>query len=401
MGETLGRIKIKRTSDTLYNITVILLIVGIVFLSYRLVSNVFLYERDVRSHQQIVPNSGADNNSGDFFSEIWTRISQIDLTDPAVILSSQMPYLAAAQINEDNNGETPAFASNEGVNTKENNNSKDNSRGLVSRPELDKQDISQNISDQDYGKDYHESDGEEKELSDEIKIQIKTITDTLPPVSLSGEGPQILIYHTHSLEAYKQDPNNKYDAIAAFRSSDLNHTVVSVGDVLAENLEKRGIPVVHDRTNHEQYSWKDGLYPRSLETIKRNMEKYDSLKIFLDIHRNYDESLKDPDKEVVIINGERVAKFFVLIGTGEGVSGGFAEKPNWRENYKFALKITNKANEKYPGLAGDIKVRTGRYNQHVSTNAVLIEIGNHLTTLEEAKRTAVYLAEIISEIIEK
>lgn len=392
MGEILAKIRMKRDSNTLYNITVTLLIAGIVFLSYRLVSNVFLYNSDAGSKQQVIPDSQVNNNSGDFFSEIWTRISKIDFTDPAVIISSQMPYLAA-QGNLNNNSETPAFAANKDTVT--------NSRGSAERPDLDREEGNQNISSQDNNYEYQESDGDENELSDEIKIEISTITDTMPPVELSGEGPQILIYHTHSLEAYRQDPNNKYDAIAAFRSSDLNHTVVSVGEVLAENLEKRGIPVIHDRTNHEQYSWKDGLYPRSLETIKRNMEKYDSLKIFLDIHRNYNESLKDPDKEVVIINGERVAKFFVLIGTGQGVSGGFAEKPNWRENYKFALNITNKANEKYPGLAGDIVVRTGRYNQHVSTNAILIEIGNHLTTLEEAKRTAVYLAEILSEIIEK
>lgn len=396
----MARVRIKRRTDIFYNITVVLLIAGIVFLSYRLVSNIFLYRQDIGKHETPVYRH-VDNNSKDFFSEIWTRISRIDLTDPAVILSSQMPYLAAAQANEYNNDGTPAFASKEDAAAKEDNNAKENSRGLISRLDSDDQDIEQNISDQGYHEDYRESDGDGREVSDEIKIEISTISDTMPPVDLSGEGPQILIYHTHTLEAYRQDPNNKYEAIAAFRSSDLNHTVVGVGEVLAENLRKRGIPVVHDKTNHEQYSWKNGLYPRSLETIKRNMEKYDSLKIFLDIHRNYNESLKDPDKEVVIINGERVAKFFVLIGTGEGVSGGFAEKPNWRENYKFALKITNKANEKYPGLAGDIRVQSGRYNQHVSTKAILIEIGNHLTTLEEAKRTAVYLAEIISEVIEK
>jgi len=341
-----------------------------------------------RTGQQVVPSTQKVDNSRDFFSEIWVRISEIDITDPTMILSSQIPYLAAAQARTSENSEAPAFAvDNDVQNSGEDTGSVDYSRGLDSRQAADEV--------------YRESDGNEKELSDEIKIQINTISDTSPPVALTGEGPQILIYHTHSLEAYRQDPNNRYEAIAAFRSSDLNNTVVSVGEVLARSLEEKGIPVVHDKTNHEQYSWKDGLYPRSLETIKKNMEKYDSLKIFLDIHRNYDESLKDPDKEVVVINGERVAKFFVLIGTGEGISGGFSQKPNWRENYKFALKITNKANEKYPGLAGDIKVKTGRYNQHVSTNAVLIEIGNHLTTLEEAKRTAAYLAEILSEIIER
>lgn len=88
-------------------------------------------------------------------------------------------------------------------------------------------------------------------------------------MDLSGEGPQILIYHTHSREAYRQDPDNPYEAIAAFRSNDLSQTVVGVGEELARQLQARNITVLHDKTDHEVYPWKSGLYPRSLETIKK------------------------------------------------------------------------------------------------------------------------------------
>ena len=84
----------------------------------------------------------------------------------------------------------------------------------------------------------------------------------------------------------------------------------------------------------------------------------------------------------------------------EGVVGGFSSKPNWKENAKLAIKLTNKLNELYPGLAKDVYYRTGRYNQHVSTNAILVEVGSTLTTLEEAERATMYLAEAISQIIE-
>jgi stage II sporulation protein P len=80
----------------------------------------------------------------------------------------------------------------------------------------------------------------------------------------------------------------------------------------------------------------------------------------------------------------------IVIGTGEGVMGGFSDKPNWKENAKLAIKLTNKINELYPGLAKDVYYKTGRYNQHVSTNAILIEVGSTLTTLEEAERATVY-----------
>lgn len=378
------RIRVNSQSNLAYNIIVISLVAAIIFLSYRLLSNskLFLEYGNFSSESENSLEEDADKSDKkmDFFSEIWSRMKDLDFTDPTFIISSHMPYLNVAQSDQALD-------------------KKDDSIATSVTPGQETSRQSQRPSTDEFQRQEFELEGE-TEVSEEIQIEIKNISDDLPPVDLSGEGPQILIYHTHSREAYRQDPDNPYEAIAAFRSNDLSKTVVGVGEELARQLQARNIPVLHDKTDHEVYPWKSGLYPHSLETIKKRKKEHDSLKIFLDIHRNYNDRLKDPDKEVVIINGERVAKFFIVIGTGEGISGGFSQKPNWRENYQFALKITNKANEKYPGLANDILVRTGRYNQHISNRAILIEIGNHLTTFNEAKKTAKYLAEILSEVIE-
>lgn len=378
------RIRVNSQSNLAYNIIVISLVAAIIFLSYRLLSNSKLFSEygnfPSKSENSIEEETDKSDEKKDFFSEIWVRIKGLDFTDPTFIISSHMPYLNVAQSDQALDKDDDSLATS-----------------VIPDQETSRQ--SQRPSTDEFQRQEFELEGE-TEVSEEIQIEIKNISDDLPPVDLSGEGPQILIYHTHSREAYRQDPDNPYEAIAAFRSNDLSQTVVGVGEELARQLQARNITVLHDKTDHEVYPWKSGLYPRSLETIKKRKKEHDSLKIFLDIHRNYNDRLKDPDKEVVIINGERVAKFFIVIGTGEGISGGFSQKPNWRENYQFALKITNKANEKYPGLADDILVRTGRYNQHISNRAILIEIGNHLTTFNEAKRTAKYLAEILSEVIE-
>jgi stage II sporulation protein P len=238
----------------------------------------------------------------------------------------------------------------------------------------------------------------EETLSEEIQIQIAHIELDEEPITLTGEGPQILVYHSHSREAYMQDPANPYKEAEAFRSNDLDHTVVKVGEVLTEHLNRLGLPSLHDRTEHEQKNFA-GSYARSLETLKRQMAAHASLQIFLDIHRNAYER-KNPDDEVIIINGERVAKVFVVIGTGEGLLGGFEERPNWQENAKFAIKLTNKINELYPGLAKRVYYKNGRYNQHVSTQAILIEVGSNFTTQTEAKRATQYLAEALSKIVE-
>ncbi|NMA94857.1 MAG: stage II sporulation protein P [Clostridiales bacterium] len=238
------------------------------------------------------------------------------------------------------------------------------------------------------------------EIPEDIKIIIEKIEDDLDPIELSGTDPQILIYHSHSREAYMQEPGREYVEVMSepFRSDDLNSTVISVGSALAHSLQELGIPVLHDRTEHEQGNY-NGSYVKSLETLKRRMAEYDSLKIFLDVHRNaYKKGTKTPDQEVVIVDGKRVAKMSIVIGTGKGQLGGFKEKPNWKENYKLAQKLTDKLNEICPGIAKPILVKNSRYNQHVSENAILLEVGSNMTTLTEAERTAEYIAKALKEI---
>lgn len=240
---------------------------------------------------------------------------------------------------------------------------------------------------------------EAERIPEEIAFEITNIRPAPGPMVFTGQGPQILIYHTHSREAFKQNPRNRYVAVEAYRSNELEFTVVRVGEILANYLRERGISVLHDATEHEQGDFSTA-YVRSLETIKNRKKDYPTLEIFLDIHRNaYLPGVRDPDDEVVIINGQRVARIFAVIGTGEGFVGGFEERPDWRENYRFALKITQQLNNIHPELAKNIHIMRGRYNQHISTNALLLEVGSNLTTLEEAERATYYLASVLCQII--
>jgi stage II sporulation protein P len=235
----------------------------------------------------------------------------------------------------------------------------------------------------------------------EIVIKAQTIDwEASAPVTLSGEGAQVMIYHTHTREAYAQDPEDPYKMEEPWRCDDLSYTVVRVGQELAALLNQKGIPTYHDTTEHEQGDHGTS-YTRSLKTLQRCMEQYPSLKVFIDLHRNgYDDGPPTPNQETVVINGERAARFFVLIGTGEGQTTSFTDKPNWEENYKLAKQITAASDRLYPGLAKEVCIRSGRYNQHVSTNAILIEVGSNYTTLKEALATARLLAEILAEVLQ-
>ena len=78
-----------------------------------------------------------------------------------------------------------------------------------------------------------------------------------------------------------------------------------------------------------------------------------------------------------------------------GTDGGGLEHPNWKQNLKVAVKIQEKANEMYPGLFRDMNLSKSRYNQHVSNGAFIIEVGTTGNTLEEAKNSMKYLANVI------
>ena len=59
--------------------------------------------------------------------------------------------------------------------------------------------------------------------------------------------------------------------------------------------------------------------------------------------------------------------------------------------------ITDALNAQVEGLAYPVKTKTGRFNQHISEGAVLIEVGNNMNTLREALDAMPYLARAIDE----
>lgn len=242
------------------------------------------------------------------------------------------------------------------------------------------------------------STSEEKKIPDDIKIEMQGIKDDLPPIDIIGKGPQILIYHTHTREAYAQTASESYKSTDYMRTTDQLHNIVKIGSELADQLKsKYAIDVLHDKTDHEPC---DTAYPRSLKTVSKHMKEYPSLKLFIDVHRNaYTPGTNTQSNEVVMIQGKKVAKIMFVIGTGKKVAGKIASSA-WKENYKLALRISNELNKIKPGLAKPVLIKTGSsYNQQLSPRAILVEVGSTLNTIEQSIQSAHYLADAMSTVI--
>lgn len=199
----------------------------------------------------------------------------------------------------------------------------------------------------------------------------------------------VLIYHTHTHEAYQPADGDDYEALEAWRTDDNEHNVVRVGEELAASLREYGLRVCHDTTDHEQDDLSTS-YSRSLETLNGySDQKFD---LYIDLHRD---AYTDGAQLTCAYQGTDSAKLMVLIGKGDA----FAQKPDFEANYALASKLTAAVNDLCPGLCRDVMVKTGRYNQHVSSHSLLIEVGNNRNTLEEALSSVPVLAQAISNVL--
>jgi len=227
-----------------------------------------------------------------------------------------------------------------------------------------------------------------------ISSESKNMMHVEETVNLSGS-PQILIYHTHTTEAYAQDVSSPYTESGSWRTTDNEKNVVAVGERLAELLKERGYRVIHDTTNNEPPKLATS-YSRS-ETLMRNyQEKYPGLQVFIDIHRDAYGNQDTPVTDFVEMDGEEVARMMFVVGTGKGATGtGFSEMPYYESNYALATAITERLLQVHEKLIRPIRVKSGRYNQHISDQCMLIEVGHTCNTLKQALAAVPYLAEAI------
>ncbi|MBC8537862.1 stage II sporulation protein P [Christensenellaceae bacterium NSJ-63] len=215
---------------------------------------------------------------------------------------------------------------------------------------------------------------------------------------ISGE-TNILIYHTHATEAYRPDGEDTYKATGTSRTDNTDQNIIRVGEELKTQLEKYGFTVIHDTTNHEPPKLSTA-YSRSVKTMEAYKEKYPDIDIFIDVHRDA-ANVETQQDDVVTIDGKRCARLMFVVGTGEGTNGGYNPRPNWEANYTLAKSITEQLDSINEKFTRDIRVKPGRYNQHITDMCLLVEVGHNANTLQEALNSMPHLAKSISQVVKK
>ena len=231
-----------------------------------------------------------------------------------------------------------------------------------------------------------------KNLTDNIKLT----ESILKPDYAVRNKKNIIIYHTHTCESYTQTSKNTYKATGNYRTTDLNYSVVKVGDELAEELKKRGFNVVHNNTKHD-YPAYTGSYSRSLETVEKLLKDNKNTDILIDLHRDA------VDKHMVReVNGVQMAPIMFFNGLSRTKALGdisYLNNPNLTGNLAFSLQMQIAAAEYYPNLTRPIYLKGYRYNMHFKEKYLLIEMGSYTNTQEEARNAMVPLADLLNRVL--
>ena len=206
-----------------------------------------------------------------------------------------------------------------------------------------------------------------------------------------GDGPQILIYHSHSQETYADCGPDRPEA-----------TVVGVGAYLAELLRGKGYQVIHDTS---VYDLRDGKLDRSqaytyaLEGITAILQEHPSIEVVLDLHRD---GVAEDQRLVAEVGGKPTAKIMFFNGMSQTPDGPIEYLPNpyRKQNLAFSLQMQMKAETYFPGWARKIYLKGLRYNLHVRPRSSLVEVGAQTNTFEEAKNAMEPLAEVLDMVLQ-
>ncbi len=210
-----------------------------------------------------------------------------------------------------------------------------------------------------------------------------------------GEGPQILIVHTHGSEAYSQTDGLTYQESDPYRTTDCSRNMVRVGEEMAQIFRENGFEVIHD-TNLYDYPAYDGAYDRSGAAVKEWLAKYPTIKIILDVHRD---ALVGTDGSIYKLvseeNGEKVAQVMLVVGT----DGSGASTPTGSTTWPVHPLSAGARLRRTSLLARPVVLRNSRYNQNLSTGSLLVEVGGHGNTLTEAVAGARLFAQSVSQVL--
>lgn len=214
---------------------------------------------------------------------------------------------------------------------------------------------------------------------------LETITKHInDPTNDVIDNPIVYIYNSHQLENYDSSNYEPYN---------ITPNVMMASYLLKEKLNNYNIPTIVEEGNINEFikinNWDYNYsYIASRYFIEEAKRKYPSIKYFIDLHR--DSVIKE--YSTAIINDISYAKVLFVVGL---------DHDNYKGNLDFANNVNNRL---INGISKGIIKKSGPnvngiYNQDISSNALLIEVGGYQNKIDEVYNTIDVLANTLKEVI--
>jgi len=214
-------------------------------------------------------------------------------------------------------------------------------------------------------------------------------------INTKGDKPKVLIFHTHSCEAFSDsEPGN------------MEQGFVKIGEMLADTLEsKYGIVTMHHTGRYDYVNGGEkrlGAYERMEPNIQKILDENPSIEVVIDLHRD---GVPETTRLVKMVDGKATAQIMFFNGLCRYIVNGQLAKteqnPYLADNLALSFQMQLKSKELYPGFTRKIYLHAFKFSLGMRPRSLLIELGAQTNTFQEAKNSVEPLAKILSEVLLK
>lgn len=229
----------------------------------------------------------------------------------------------------------------------------------------------------------HNDDYSDLEYLESVSFYIKN------PSTVVVEDPIVYLYNSHQLENYSSYNFNPYN---------ITPNVMMASYILQEKLINYGIPTLVEEAdftkelNERNYLFYQS-YLVSKDYILEAISNYSTLEYFIDIHRD------SVGNSITLLETEEKSYAKVLFVVG-------LEHDNYESNLEIATDLSIAINYEVNNLSRGIYKKegigvNGVYNQDLSPNLILLEVGGVDSSIEQVNNTLEVVAKVIDEYIRR
>lgn len=211
----------------------------------------------------------------------------------------------------------------------------------------------------------------QKVYSEQVENVVSSLTTT--DVQKQSNGKSIHIYNTHQGEKYA------------------TKSVKEGSKYLMQLLQQRGYDVDYETTDFELYKTKNNINYKYSYTVSKKylnvaVKEHGKYDLVIDFHRD---SIPK-STSTLTYKDKQYAKLMFVVGKGSS---------NYEKVKKMSTELSDLLNKKVPQISRGIYIKQSHYNQDVTENMVLIEVGANENTYQEVQNSLNILSLVIDEYL--